>query len=141
MALNRVVGTGLVLGLAACTSIRAVPPKNLVAKQLPDVVSVTYPDKTVLVVMGPEVSADTLRGLRWGTQDSVVIPLDSLQTIQAKVPDHAKTALLATTLGLAVATTVYVVFSKTGKQNDSLDVCFGDEAMKHPDQYPQCGSN
>ena len=129
------------MAVAACTSIRPVPPTQLSAKQLPQVVSVTYPDNTVLVLMDPALRADTLRGLRWGTQESVAIPLDSLQTVQAKIPDYRKTFLLAATVGLLAASGAYVVLSKTGAQDNAYNNhCFGDEAIKHPDQYPECGS-
>ncbi|HUL04297.1 MAG TPA: hypothetical protein VLV16_13840 [Gemmatimonadales bacterium] len=130
----------LALGTAACTSIRPVAPAKLSSKQLPQVVSVTYQDQTVLVVMDPELSADTLKGVRWGTQDSVAIPLASVQTVQAKVPDRTKTLVLVATVGLLTLSGVYVVLNKTGQPNASDTHCFGDEAMKHPDQYPECGT-
>lgn len=139
MLLSRVAGVCLVLGTLACTSVRPVAPAKLTAKALPQVVSVTYPNQTVLVVMSPELSADTLRGLRWGTQDSVAIPLDSVQTVQAKVPDRTKTLLLAATVGLLALSSAYIVLNKTGEPNSTDNHCFGDEAMKHPDQYPECG--
>jgi hypothetical protein len=141
MLLSRFVGMGFALGATACTSIRPVAPAKLTTKALPHVMSVTYPDNTTLVVTDPQLSADTLKGLRWGTQDPVAIPLDSLQTVEAKVPDHTKTWLLAATVGLGVAVGTYVILGATGNADNTFDQhCFGDEAMKHPDQYPECGS-
>jgi len=133
------LGGALALSVAACTSIRHVPPAEISSKQLPEVVSVTYPDNTVLVVMAPALSADTLRGLRWGTQDSVAIPLDSVRTVQAKVSDPGKTMLLAGAVGLVVATGVYVIVSSTGMEDESLRACSGDAAQEHPEEFPQCG--
>ena len=129
----------LALGAAACTRVRPVAPSKLVAKQLPRVVSVTYPDKTVLVIMGPELSADTLKGLRWGTQDSVAVPLDSIQTVDARVQDRTKTLLLAGAAVLAVAAGAYIASSNPGEEDISLRVCSSNSAREHPDQYPQCG--
>ena len=114
-------------------------PAKLVAKQLPRVVSVTYPDKTVLVVMGPELSADTLKGLRWGTQDSVAIPLDSVRTVDARVHDRTKTLLLVAAAGAVVVAGAYVASSQSGQEDLSLRVCSSNSAREHPDQYPQCG--
>jgi hypothetical protein len=116
-----------------------VTPSKLVAKQLPRVVSVTYTDKTVLVVMGPELSADTLKGLRWGTQDSVAIPLDSVRTVDARVRDRTKTLLLAAAAGLVVVAGAYIASSTPGVEDLSLRVCSTNSAREHPDQYPQCG--
>jgi hypothetical protein len=140
MLLSRVLGVGLAFSVAGCTSVRSVPAAKLTAKQLPHVMSVTYPDNTTLVVMDPELSADTLKGIRWGTQDSVAIPLQSVETVQAKVPDHKKTLLLAGVVGLGVASTVYVVLGATGNANASDQHCFGDEAVKHPEEFPECGN-
>jgi len=135
------IGVCLVVGVAACTSVRTVPPAHLEAKQLPHVMSVTYPDKSIVVVMDPELSADTLRGLRWGTGDTVPIPSSSVEAAQAKVPDSKKTLLLAMVIGLGVASSMFIVLEKTGKQDNTYDAhCFGDEAMKHPDEYPECGT-
>ncbi|HUL04298.1 MAG TPA: hypothetical protein VLV16_13845 [Gemmatimonadales bacterium] len=114
-------------------------PSKLVAKQLPHVVSVTYTDKTVLVLMEPELSADTLKGVRWGTQDSVAIPLDSVRTVDARVRDRTKTLLLAAAVGLVVVGGAYIASTKTGEEDVSLRVCSSNSAREHPDQYPQCG--
>src|SRR5262245_53540088 len=135
---SRIANVCLVLGAAACTSVRPVEPSKLVASQLPPVVSVTYPDKTVLVVMRPALSADTLKGLRWGTEDSVAIPLDSVRTVDARVRDRTKTLLLAAAAGLVVAAGAYIVSGSPGQEDLSLRVCSSNPAREHPDQYPQC---
>jgi hypothetical protein len=129
----------MALGSAACTSVRPVRPANLASKELPQVVSVTYPDHSVLVLMNPALSADTLRGLRWGTQDSVAVPLDSVQTVEAKVHDPTKTLLLVAALGALTLSGVYLLSSAPGQEDLSLRDCSSAYAMKHPDEYPQCG--
>jgi len=91
--------------------------------------------------MEPELTADTLKGLRWGTQDSVKVPLDSVKTVDAKVRDNKKTLLLAATVGVLAVSAAYVVLAETGKADNAYDAhCFGDEAIKHPDEFPECGS-
>jgi hypothetical protein len=128
----------LALVLVACHSVRPVEPAQLATKQLPPVVSVTYPDQTTLVLMEPSIKADTLRGLRWGTQDSVVIPLANVKTVDAKVSDPTKTLLLVGTVGLLTATGMFVLLSETGEEDASLRDCSGDAAAEHPEEFPQC---
>jgi len=140
MRLSRVVAVGMALGSTACTTVRPVRPANLASKQLPRVVSVTYPDHSVLVLMDPALSADTLRGLRWGTQDSVAVPLDSVQTVEARVHDRTKTILLVAALGALTVSGVYLMTSGApGTEDLSLRDCSSAYAIKHPDEFPQCG--
>ena len=139
MKLSRVVCICIALGSAVCTSVRPVRPADLASKQLPHVVSVTYPDHTVLVLMDPELSADTLRGVRWGTQDSVAVPLDSVQTVDAKVHDRTKTLLLVAAVGGLAIAGVYIATSSPGQEDLSLRDCASYYAQTHPDEYPQCG--
>jgi hypothetical protein len=139
MRLSPVFAVCVALGSAACTTVRPVRPANLESKQLPHVVSVTYPDHSVVVLMDPALSADTLRGVRWGTQDSVAVPLDSVQTVDAKVHDRTKTFLLVATVGVLAVSGVYVMTSGTGTEDLSLRQCSSEYALKHPDEFPQCG--
>ena len=139
MVLSRVAGVCMALGTVACTTVRPVAPAQLASKSLPQVVTVTYPDQTVLVVTGPELQADTLKGLRWGTQDSVAIPLDSIRTVDARVRDRTKTFLLVAAAGMVVVAGAYVASSKPGAEDLSLRECSSYSAREHPDLYPQCG--
>jgi hypothetical protein len=129
----------MALGGVACTSVRPVAPAKLSPKSLPPVVSVTYPDQSVLVVTGPALHADTLKGLRWGTQDSVVIPLDSVRTVDARVPDRTKTLLMVAAAGAVVVAGVYVASAQPGAEDLSLRECATYHARERPDLYPQCG--
>jgi hypothetical protein len=89
--------------------------------------------------MDPALSADTLRGLRWGTQDSVAVPLDSVQTVEAKVHDRTKTLLLVGAVGaLTIGGVYYLLSSSPGMEDLSLRDCVSLEASRHPEEYPQC---
>jgi hypothetical protein len=138
MILNRVVLAGLLLGIAGsggCTSVQHIQPTDYLENHTPPVVWVTYANNTVVLVADPEVRRDTLRGLLQGAR--VKIPLSEIQSVQAKVRDHTKTAILATTLGVAVLSTMYVAFIGKGSGKAGID-CTGDEVTKHPDEHPEC---
>jgi hypothetical protein len=134
MSLNQVAVAGL-LGVAACTSIRSVPPKDYLENNAPSVVWVSYADNTLVPVAEPEIKRDTLRGLLQGVR--VKIPLADVRSVQARVPNHMKTAILATTLGVATVSTMYFAFLSEGSGGATRD-CTGDEVTKHPDEHPEC---
>jgi hypothetical protein len=135
MLLGRVTGAGLVLGAAACTSVRPIPPAEYLADNAPAVVWVTRSNHTVVELLEPSVKRDTLRGKVNG--ERVKIPLTDVQAVHAKLPDHKKTALLATTVGVATLSTMYFGFMSKGSGGPTLD-CFGDEVVKHPTEHPEC---
>jgi hypothetical protein len=113
MVLDRIALTGLLLGVApvgACTTVRRVQPVEFIPKNSPEVVWVTHANNTVVPVAQPEIARDTLRGMWQGTQRPVAISLDQIRRVQAKVPDHMKTALLLTTLGVAAISAVYFIW-------------------------------
>jgi hypothetical protein len=118
MARNRVAWVGLfVVAIGACTSVRRVQPATYLSEKNPEVVWVTRTNNTVVLVAEPVIKRDTLRGLGQGRHERVKIPLSEVQSVQAKVADHTKTALLVTTLGVAAITSVYfglVVKAGTG---------------------------
>jgi hypothetical protein len=120
MVLKRVALVGLLVGVAAvgaCTTVRRVDPAALLADDGPALVWATETNNTVVTVAEPVIRRDTLRGKLNGK--IVKIPLSEIQSIQAKMPNHAKTALLAITLGVAAVSTVYVLaISKEGPGGD-----------------------
>lgn len=142
MVLNRVVlAAALLLGIAgssSCTSVQHIQPAEYLETHTPPVVWVTYADNTVVLVADPEVRRDTLRGMLQGAR--VKIPLSEIHSVQAKVRDHTKTAILATALGVAVVSSMYVGFVGKGSGKATGIDCTGDEVTKHPDQYPECGN-
>ena len=135
MSLGRVAVTGLLLGVVACTSIRQIPPTEYLENNAPAVVWVTRSNNTVVEVLQPSVRRDTLRGKLNG--ERVKIPLSEIQTVQAKVPDHKKTALLATAVGVATVSGLYFTLLGKGSGGPTID-CFGDEVAKHPTEHPEC---
>lgn len=121
--------------MAGCTSVRSVSPVAYLEANAPPVVWVTYADNNAVPVADPEIRRDTLRGTLQGAR--VKIPLSEIRDVQAKVPNHAKTALLATTVGVAVVSSMYFAFISNGSGSASID-CTGDEVTKHPDEHPEC---
>ena len=134
MSLGR-VAAGLLLGVAACTSVRPVPPAEYLADNAPAVVWVTRTNDTVVAVLEPIIKRDTLRGKLNG--ERVKIPLSEIQTVRAKLPDHKKTALLVTTVGVATVSSMYFAFMGKSSGGATVD-CFGDEVAKHPTEHPEC---
>ena len=111
MVLNRVARVGFFCGfagIAACTSVRPISPKVYLEDNAPPVVWVTYNNNTLVAIAEPEVRRDTLRGTLQG--ERIKIPLSEIHSVQAKVPDHTKTALLLSGLGVAAVSTLYVAF-------------------------------
>jgi hypothetical protein len=125
MTLGRFPAAGLLLGLAtvgACTSVRIIQPTTFLADHAPPVVWVTYRDSTVVSVADPEVRRDTLRGTLEGAR--VKIPLAQIETVQAKVHDGTKTALLVGTLGIAAVSGLYFgSISKSGSNTGGAVYC------------------
>lgn len=109
MAVNRLALVGLLLGVAgigACTSLRHVQPVAYFQDNSPSVAWVTDSNNTVVAVAEPVIKRDTLRGMLQGTR--IKIPLGEIRSVQAKVRDRTKTALLLVTLGVAAVSALYV---------------------------------
>lgn len=138
MARNRLARTGLlvgVVGIGACTTVRRVPPVEYLADKSPAVVWVTYNNNTVVSVADPEIRRDTLRGMLQGAR--VKIPLTDVQSVQAKVRDGTKTAILVTTLSAGVISAMYFGFIGKASGGSTVD-CTSDEVTKHPTEHPEC---
>jgi hypothetical protein len=136
--LSRVALGGLLVaaaGIGACTSVRRVQPVEYLADNAPEVVWVTDTNNTVVPVTEAVVTRDTLRGmeLSQGRGQRVKIPLGEIRSVQAKVPDHTKTALLAATLGVATVSALYFAYiSKAGPGGN--DTTCGLDSMGDPIQ-------
>jgi hypothetical protein len=138
MVRNGLGSLGLLLGVAGiggCTTVRHVAPAEYFADNSPAVVWVTYTNNTIVQVADPEIRRDTLRGTLQGAR--VKIPLSEIQSVQAKVRDHRKTAILVAAVGVAVVSSVYVGFVGKSSGGASID-CTGDEVTKHPMEHPEC---
>jgi hypothetical protein len=125
MMRNSVVLVSLVLGVlfvGACTTVRRVQPAAYLAEKNPEVVWVTYTNNTVILVAEPVIIRDTLRGKGPVRHERVKIPLSEVQSVQAKVADHTKTALLVTALGVAAITSVYFgLVANAGTAGSGID--------------------
>ena len=134
---------GLLFGVAAvgaCTTVRLVQPAALLADNAPAVVWVTDTANTVVPVFNPVIRKDTLRGRLQGRQDRVKIPMSEIRSIEARVPAHARTALLAAAVGAAAVSALYVVsISQAGPGGMTVD-CARDPVLKHPEEFPECGT-
>ena len=123
MMLRRVVLAGLlveVAGAGACTSVRHVQAVPYLADNNPAVVWVTSTHHTVVPLTAPVIRRDTLRGTWRG--ERVKIPVSDIQTLQVRVPNHTKTALLGVALGVAGVSAVYFAFiSQAGPGGDGTN--------------------
>ncbi len=90
--------------LAACTSwqVQEVAPAQVIAEEQPTEVRVTRTDGTDFVLENPQVSGDTLSGVREGIQLSI-----SLSTVDA-------IAVRKSDVGLSIATGFLVVAALFG---------------------------
>jgi hypothetical protein len=133
MVFNRVPLAVLLLGIAgvaACTTVRRVQPAQFFATNSPDVVWVTYTNDTIVPVAQPEIAGDTLRGLRLGTRKPVVIPLDEVRSVRAKVTDATKTTVLVTGALVGFVASVYAIWvSKAGSKRGGVDCGINEDAI------------
>ena len=107
MALNRVALAGLLLGVVGCVTVRPVKPAEFIPEKNPTVVWVTYNDNSIVPVAQPRMAGDTLKGVWAGLSEPVSIPLQDIQTVRAKTPDHTKTIVLGAALAGFAAFAVY----------------------------------
>jgi hypothetical protein len=139
MALNRIALVGMVLGVAgvsACTSVRRVQPTEYLAENAPPLVWVTYGDNSIVPLADAEIRRDTLRGILQGNHQRVKIPLGQVRSVEAKVPNHAKTALLLGGLGVAAVSSVYfLLISQAGSNGVGESVYCGTDTRGRPLGY------
>lgn len=133
MSLGRVAGAALLLCVAACTTVRRVEPAAYFAVNSPEVAWVTNANNTVIPVAQPEISGDTLKGMRQGTQEPVAIPMDQVRSVQARTPDSKKTAILVTGALAGFVAGVYAIWiSKAGPQTGGTSCGFNEDAIAIP---------
>ena len=119
--------------MSACTSVRRIQPSEYFSKNSPDVVWVTYTNKTVVPVAQPDVVGDTLKGTRQGTSQVVAIPLDQVLSVRARTPDNAKTAVLITGALTGLVASVYALWiSKAGPRTGGIDCGVNEDAQPIP---------
>ena len=115
---------GLFIGVAAaasCKSVRRIEPVSYLQDNAPPFVLVTYKNNTVVSVGEPEVRRDTLRGVLDGAR--VKIPLGEISSVEAKVHDGTRTAILLTTLGVATVAGLYFGLISDAGPNGHEETC------------------
>ena len=109
MMLSRVAAVGCVLAVAGCTALREVQPAQFIPRHTPALVWVTTTYSAVVPVAQPQIDGDTLRGMWAGTQKPFAIPLQGIQSVQARTPAHAQTIVAFATVGLVVGSTIWAL--------------------------------
>jgi len=109
MILSRVAPVGWLLAVAACTALREVQPAQFIPQHTPALVWVTTTYSAVVPVAQPQIDGDTLRGTWAGTQKPLAIPLQGIQSVQARTPARAQTIVAFATVGLVVGSTIWAL--------------------------------
>jgi hypothetical protein len=105
---------GLLLTGIGCTSVQRVRPSPFIPEHQPQLVWVTTRDSDLTTVVAPQIDGDTLRGTVAGLEERVAIPVTDILSVKARVPDHARTALLVAG-GLVVGGAVtYLLAQRSG---------------------------
>lgn len=125
MILSRVAAVGWLLAVAACTAVREVQPAQFIPQHTPALVWVTTTSSAVVPVAQPQIDGDTLRGTWVGTQTPLAIPLQDIQSVQAKTPARTRTVLAFITAGL-VAEALIRSLTQSGTRSEP-DPCPGDD--------------
>lgn len=90
------------LAVSACTSVRPVRPASYIPAHSPPTVWVTYTDNSFVPVDQPHMVGDTLKGMWQGLAEPLAIPLNQIQSVQARQPDYERTVMLFSTLAAVV---------------------------------------
>ena len=91
--------------LSACYSWRSeqVAPAQAIAGRQPEQVRITEPGGKTVVVLGPTVAGDTLRGQSKLTGYPVAIPLAEVLQLETRRSNGTSSALVVAGLGLGAA--------------------------------------
>ena len=131
MTLSRVAAVGWLVAVAACTTLREVPPAQFIPQHAPALVWVTTTNDALVPVAQPYMDGDTLRGKWAGTEKPFAIPLQGVESVQAKTPARAQTVLLIATVGLVAGAVIRSV-AASGTRLAQVDQCID------PDTDPGC---
>lgn len=123
MTLQRLTLAGVLLSTAACMSVRPVPSvAQFVPQAHPQLVWVTYTDNSIVPVMQPKISGDSLVGTWQGLSEPVAIPLGEVKLVQARQRDKGRTTWLIAGLSVFTAAGVYAIVQATSGKSDA---CIG----------------
>ena len=113
----------LALGLAGCTTVKAVPePARFIAGTQPQKVWITQTDGTTLQIGAPRVVGDTMFGFL-GTEFQE-IPMHSITEVRAVRSAPGRTVALATAFALTAGVAYYEMNKKGGSGSVN---CTGNE--------------
>jgi len=100
----RVTLTVALLSIGACATVQPVKdPAQFIPKANPQVVHVTYVNRTKMFVAQPRVSGDSLFGTMQGQSHQVAVPLSQVRLIEAVQHSRKRTAWMIAALAVATA--------------------------------------
>ena len=106
----RVTLTVALLSIGACATVQPVKdPAQFIPKANPQVVHVTYVNRTKMFVAQPRVSGDSLFGTMQGQSHQVAVPLNQVRLIQARQADKKRTVWLIAGLTVAAASSLWAL--------------------------------
>lgn len=95
----------------ACATVQPLrEPAQFISQKSPEVVWVTYKNRSIMGVAQPRVSGDSLFGTVQGAAyQPVAVPLSQVERIEAVVPDRKRTTLLVAGLTAFTVVGVYAL--------------------------------
>jgi hypothetical protein len=110
VVIARVLLAATLLGNVGCATLQPVrDPVEFIPHTNPQLVFVTYINRTKMFVAQPRVSGDSLFGTMHGRSHAVAVPLSQIRLIQARQLDRTRTGLLIAGLAVAVASSVWAL--------------------------------
>jgi len=110
MSVMRVPLAVVLLGCVGCMGLLPVrDPAQFIPESNPQVVFVTYVNRTKMFVTQPRVSGDSLFGTMQGRSHTVAVPLSQVRLIQARQADKKRTTWLIAGLAVAGASSIWAL--------------------------------
>ena len=110
MVMGRVLLAAALLGSNGCATLQPVKnPVQFIPRANPQLVFVTYINRTKMFVAQPRVSGDSLFGTMHGRPHAVAVPLSQIRLIQARQLDWTRTGWLIAGLTVAAASSVWAL--------------------------------
>jgi len=110
MIVVRVSLVAILLSVVACVTVQPVQdPAQFIPRSKPDVVYVTYVNRTKMFVAQPRVSGDSLFGTIQGQSRPVAVSLGQIQRIEAVQHDRKRTTWMIAVLTVATASGMWAL--------------------------------
>ena len=110
MSVVRVLLPAILLCATGCVTLLPVKdPAQFIPASHPQVVFVTYVNRTRMYVTQPRVSGDSLFGTMQGQSHQVAVPLNQVRLIQARQADKKRTVWLIAGLTVAAASSLWAL--------------------------------